>query len=93
MEKIVRRLKKRKVLDGKNIEFKVERKIKNMFNEQTDTIIESLARIIKNIESDDYIYYVGDSNNVVEVINDEPKYLRSQLNESKDDNIDSLPTY
>lgn len=93
MGKYVRRLKERKEKDGKNIEFKVERTIKKNGKDEKEIIKETETEIINNINSGDYTYYVGTSNTIVEVVDDEPKYLRSSLNESKGDNIDSLPTY
>ena len=82
-----RTLKERKEVDGNNIEFKVER---NVVNEKF--IIESEETIIKNIESGDFDYYVGKST-LVEVVDSDPKYIRSSLNESTSDNINDLPTY
>lgn len=93
MSKFVRRLKEKKEVDGKNIEFKVERTITKDTKIVTEIITESESSIITNIESKDYTYYVGNSETLVEVVNDNPKYIRSVLNESKGDNIDSLPTY
>lgn len=91
---IVRRLKKRKEFEGKNIEFKVEKKNNGMLNSHIDLIIESADTICKNIESGDYRYYVGNTHKVVEVVNGELKCVGwAQANESKCDYIDTLPTY
>lgn len=87
MSKFERILKGRKEKDGKDIEFKVEKTISN------DIIKETTEKIISNIESNNYVYYVGNPKTLVEVVNDNPKYLRSMLNESKSDNIDNLPIY
>jgi len=93
MSKYERKLKERKEKDGKNIEFKVERNVAINNKTEKEIIKETVEKIITNIESNDYTYYVGNSKTLIEVVKANPKYLRSVLNESEGDNIDNLPTY
>lgn len=94
MKKKCKRLIKRKVVDGKNVEFRVKTKIKGILNYHIDIDYESSSTIIKNIESGEYIYYLRNTHKIVEVINGELKSIGwAQANESKVDYINTLPIY
>jgi len=92
MTKYTRRLKERKEKDGKNIEFKVEcNTVLPLGLKKGKKIIKrSTQDIIKDINSGNYDYYVSETKTKVHVVGD---YLRSSMNESNSDNIDSLPIY
>lgn len=92
---------RRKVKDGKNIEFEVK---------ETETTplriklgIESISKkttieLVKNI-NDGASYYTKDNESNLCIVKvkggteNVPNYLSSMSNDGKSDNIDSLPTY
>lgn len=79
---------KRKVKDGKNIEFHYV----NTNNEKVPYKV-TIETIVKYINDKTFEFHTKDEDSslvIVEVVSD---YIKSPSNDGKSDNVDSLPTY